>query len=54
VCALLTQSACLATRCTCLPGPEGGPSGRGSHTAESLDDFDVQSVLLPIHELIQN
>ena len=27
----LTLSACPAIRCTCLPGPGAGPSGRGLH-----------------------
>jgi hypothetical protein len=34
-----TLSACQATRCTYLPGPGGGPSGRGLHKAEFLKDF---------------
>jgi hypothetical protein len=32
----LTLSACPAIHCTCLPGPVGGPSGRGLHMAEFL------------------
>jgi hypothetical protein len=40
----LTLSACLAIRCICLPRPGGGPSGRGSHMAQSLKDFTCQQL----------